>query len=155
VHDPAIGGGRWIGEGCHFVDLAAAVIGHPPTRVQAEASKPDALSALLRFADGSVATVEYLSTGHAAVPKEQLEIVGEGSVILLDDYRTLRWDTPGGSGRDARRGQDKGHRAETAAFVAGARAGVAPIPIAEQMMSMRATFAVADALATGMPITLG
>ena len=93
---PEEGGGRIVGELCHFVDLAACLAGAPPTRVFAMSAAPhksplltDDLSVLLSFADGSVATVIYTAAGDTTYPKERIEVFCEGRVMVSDDFRRL------------------------------------------------------------------
>lgn len=155
VHNPGIGGGRIIGEGCHFFDLAGALIGSTPLRVSAEATGPDSLSAVVKYANGSVAVIEYLSEGHTAVPKERLEIVSGGSILRLTDFRQLTWDTPSGSGRQELPLADKGHRAEVAAFLGAVRGGGRPpISMAELISATRLSFRALDAAAAGVGLPL-
>jgi len=150
VHDPVVGGGRVIGEGCHFFDLAGALVGSRPMRVTAEASSADSISALVKYVDGSVANIDYFSSGHPAVSKERLEVVAEGAVAQLDDYRTLTWHTPDGQGKQNLKLPDKGHREEVTAFLDAVRSGgPAPIPPAQFIDSMRVTFRALDAAAVG------
>jgi predicted dehydrogenase len=98
TQDPAIGGGRIIGEGCHFVDLlrflaGSPIVGHQATSIgQAPgiAIRGDKTSFTLRFADGSFGTVHYLANGHKAYPKERLEVFCAGRVLQLDNFRKLK-----------------------------------------------------------------
>ena len=106
--DPVEGGGRIVGEGVHFFDLCCWLLGQDPVEVRADRADTHAenvesennLTAILRFPDGSTATVVYCSLGHAGVPKEQVEIYGGGSVICIDNYRGIRF--AGGGGKDYR-----------------------------------------------------
>ena len=98
VNDPVEGGGRILGEVCHFADLSAALVGSQPVHVFAETVGPDGVAATLRYPDGSVAMLQYLSGGHPKVPKERIEIVGAGTVALIDDFQTTSWQGPGGKG---------------------------------------------------------
>ena len=96
LHDAAEGGGRLVGEACHFVDLLAYLAGAPARRVHAvrpgaagESSDPETFTALLEHANGSISTLVYSADGDAAHPKERLEVVGGGAVAVLDDFREL------------------------------------------------------------------
>jgi predicted dehydrogenase len=152
VHDPMEGGGRWLGEGCHFVDLANYLVGAALDRVHGEASPEDSVEAMLRYRDGSVATIAYLSQGHPALPKERIEILGNGSVLTLDDFMSVEWHTPGDTGRETAKRQDKGHRAEIKAFLGALReGGQLPISLIDLSASTRATILVQDAIRTGTP----
>jgi len=150
TRDPAVGGGRIIGEGCHFVDLLRHLAGSPIVAVQAAgpgAGSIDEGSITLRFADGSLGTVHYITTGHRAVAKERLEVMAGGRVLQLDNFRRLRghgW--PGFRSAGGWR-QDKGNAACTAAFIAAVRAGgPSPIPAEELFEVTRACFTAVEAL---------
>jgi predicted dehydrogenase/threonine dehydrogenase-like Zn-dependent dehydrogenase len=137
TQDPALGGGRLLGEACHFVDLLRHLAASPIEDLQlltAADSKlcPDTFSLQLRFADGSIGTVHYFANGSKAFPKERLEVFAAGKVLRLDNYRKLQaWGLPGFRTR-RRLSQDKGQQACCAAFLAAIEeAGPAPIPAAE------------------------
>jgi predicted dehydrogenase/threonine dehydrogenase-like Zn-dependent dehydrogenase len=127
--NPTIGGGRIVGEGCHFVDLLTYLAGVPiiegSTTFQrvAGAVRSDVASLQLRFADGSIGTVHYLANGPKDFPKERLEVFCGGGVLRLDNFRELRgFGWPGFDKQKLSR-QDKGHVAEMAALVAAVRTG--------------------------------
>lgn len=161
LHDPVDGGGRLLGEGCHFVDLLAHLIGAPPVLVHAvarpEPDRPiaatDSFAATLRFAGGSIANLVYAGDGDPRLPKERLEAFGGGLAAVLDDFRRL--DLYRNGRRERVRGnRDKGHRAQVARFVAVA-AGHAEAPPAESYVaSTRATLALVDSLNGGVPVEL-
>ncbi len=159
LRDDAEGGGRLVGEACHFVDLLAFLGGGPVRRVHAVrpgsdgAADPETCTALLELASGAVATLVYSADGDAAHPKERLEVIGGGAVAVLDDFRSLVVTHRGRSERFRTWGRDKGHAAELAATVAAVRAGAPePIPFRESVQGMRATFAIRQSLATGEPV---
>ena len=149
THDPRMGGGRIVGEVCHFVDVAAYLSGAQPASVSAVAvgggSEPreDDVSALLRFSDGSIATILYTAFGDPAFPKERIEVMGEGGAGALDDYRELKLYR---GGREKSHGgrRDKGHAAELKVFAEACRTGVQPWPVEDMAAVMRATFAIRD-----------
>lgn len=160
LHDPARGGGRLVGEGCHFIDYIIFMVGAPPVAVSAvalpgeEGSLQDNVQVTLRFADGSLGTLTYLSNGDPSLPKERLEVFCGGKVAVLDDFRALDL-TSGGHTRGVRRGQDKGHRAIWQAFLASLRAGgPAPIPYEQLFGGARAALAAVRSLETGHEIQL-
>jgi len=135
--DPVGGGGRIIGEACHFIDLlrflaGAGITGFQASRVAADPARAaDNTSFTLSFEDGSIGTVHYSASGHKAFPKERLEVFCAGRVLQLDNFRTLRgWGWPRFSRQSLWR-QDKGQRRCAAAFVAAMRAA-APAPIASE-----------------------
>jgi predicted dehydrogenase/threonine dehydrogenase-like Zn-dependent dehydrogenase len=155
TQDPAVGGGRIVGEACHFIDLlrhlvGAPIIGFAATsmgRAPGLAVADDKASFTLRFADGSFGTILYLANGHKSFPKERLEVFAAGRVLQLDNFRKLRgFGWPGFQTMNLWR-QDKGQRACAAAFVeAVQQGGESPIPFAELMEVSRVTVEVAEAL---------
>lgn len=135
TQDPAIGGGRLIGEGCHFIDLMRHLVGAPISGFQVMAmggAIKDTLSLQLSFEDGSLGTLHYLANGSKAFPKERLEIFAGGSVLQLDNFRRLDGFGWPGFSRQRLWRQDKGQKACAAAFVDALRSGApSPIPLAE------------------------
>ena len=115
--DPAEGGGRLIGEGCHFFDLMAWLAGSVPESVTAQriGDSVDDVSAAVRFADGSVGTLIYTGLGDPRYPKERIEIFVGGGVAVIDDFRAVEFS--GLPGKGAKGAQDKGHKAALANFV--------------------------------------
>lgn len=162
VHDPVEGGGRILGEACHFVDLLQHLAGAAPVRVSAECIAggakfrgDDNVIATLRFADGSIGTVLYTAAGDDRVAKERLEVYGEGGVAILDDFRTLELSRGGRARSERSPGQDKGFAEEMRRFLAAARAGdPMPIPFEQSLASTRATLAIVESLRTGAPVAL-
>ena len=153
THDPKVGGGRIVGEGCHFVDLLRYLAGHHIVGVQAtslrqsltDPIKEDKTSFTLEFADGSFGTVHYLANGHRSFPKERLEIFCSGQILQLDNFRRLHaYGWPGFTGRRLWR-QDKGHAAEVSAFFHAVETGApSPIPFHEMLEVTRTTFDIAE-----------
>jgi predicted dehydrogenase len=136
TQDRADGGGRLLGEGCHFIDLLRFLAGSPIERANAVAMGPrdstrtadDHVSITLTFADGSIGTIHYLANGHKGFPKERLEVFAGGRILQLDNFRKLRsWGWGRASTLRLWR-QDKGHRQCVAAFMEYVRRG-APSPI--------------------------
>lgn len=153
--DPEVGGGRIVGEACHFVDLAAFLAGARVVRVQAERLPDDGAVALLRFGDASTATIEYVTTGDPALGKERLEVHAAGTSFLLDDFRSLV------RVRNARRtevwrgAQDKGHRTEAREVVRALREGLPPpVPFDEAVAATDATFAILESISLGAAVDL-
>jgi predicted dehydrogenase len=148
TQDRDVGGGRIVGEGCHFIDLLRFLAGEKITTVRAhamEASAGDTVSIDLGFADGSIGTVHYFANGSKAFPKERLEVFALGRVIQLDNFRKMTgFGWPGFSKMNLWR-QDKGQKACAAAFVnAVATGGASPIPFEELIEVAEATIAAAD-----------
>lgn len=157
IQDPAVGGGRMVGEGCHFIDFMRFVCGAPVTKVQAlciqtanAAETPeDSISVNLQFADGSVGTLEYVAFGDTALPKERCEIHGEGSTAVMDNFCTTVCSGKLGK-RKLKGRQQKGFAEELAATIAAVKAGAAmPIAWCEIENVTRATFAVLKAVKSG------
>jgi len=150
TQDPVVGGGRLLGEGCHFVDLlrflaGAAIESHQVARMAA--ATPDTATVTLRFADGSLGTIHYFANGSKAFAKERLEIFAAGRVLQLDNFRRLTgYGWPGFAKMNLWR-QDKGQAACAAAFVQAVRAGApSPIPLAELIEVGRISIALEEAL---------
>lgn len=151
TQDPAVGGGRIVGEGCHFVDLALYFAGAQPTSVHAVAasgtSEPleDTVIATLGFENGSIATIAYSALGDPSLPKERIEVLGEHGAATIDDFRALHLHV-GGNETTKQSQRDKGHRAELEAFLAACRDGRQPWPADDMLAVTRATFAIRDAV---------
>jgi predicted dehydrogenase len=126
------GGGRVVGEVCHFVDTLAAVAGSPPTTASLIAAdgQPDAVSLQLCFADGSIGTVIYTSLGDPSLPKEYIEAWTTGRVAVIDDFRKGSYTAAGKTRKLAGAGQDKGFVGELSAFFDAVRSGSpSPVPL--------------------------
>lgn len=139
------GGGRVLGEVCHFVDTMCAVADAPVVRVSAQqpAGATDALAATLTFADGSVGVILYSAAGDPSFGKEYFEVFGDGRVAVLDDFRRLTLVKNGKRRRSSALRRDKGHRALLAAFVAATRGeGPLPMSLAEIANVTATTFAL-------------
>ncbi|HUG92003.1 MAG TPA: bi-domain-containing oxidoreductase [Planctomycetaceae bacterium] len=161
TQDADVGGGRIVGEACHFIDLLRFLCGQRIAGVQATVIGPaagmavreDKLSVTLTFADGSFGTVHYLANGHRSFPKERLEVFCAGRVLQLDNFRRLRgYGWPRFRRMNLWR-QDRGYRNEVQAFLEAIRtAGPAPIPFEEAVEVTRVSFDVVEAARTGQPI---
>jgi predicted dehydrogenase/threonine dehydrogenase-like Zn-dependent dehydrogenase len=152
VHDPQAGGGRIIGEGCHFIDLLRFLAGSSIERIAAVSLESgqacsDTLSFTLHFTDGSIGTVHYFTNGHQSYPKERLEVFGGGRILRLDNFKTLTgYGWPHFKHFRLPR-QDKGHMAEVMAFIQSVKSGgPPPIPIAELIEVTEASFQIAESL---------
>ncbi|MGC2368205.1 MAG: bi-domain-containing oxidoreductase [Candidatus Sulfotelmatobacter sp.] len=167
MNDPLQGGGRIVGEVCHFVDLLCFLTGSAPAEVETRSLANSALSnpgkysndnvvCSLRFADGSQGTISYLANGDKAYSKERIEVFGGGAVAVLEDFRRLEL-VRGGKKSVFRSGlrQDKGHRGECEAFVRAIQIGLeSPIPFHEIVDTMLATFALEESRCLGRPVTV-
>jgi predicted dehydrogenase/threonine dehydrogenase-like Zn-dependent dehydrogenase len=160
LHDPAQGGGRIIGEGCHFIDFLVFLAGSLPLEVIARAL-PDAgryhqdnVLLTFTFPDGSLGTLSYLANGDKSFPKERVEVFCGGKVAVLDDFRSLELVHDGQRQvQRARLKQDKGHQAIWGAFAQAVLSGGSP-PIAypELFGVTRAAFAAVESLQRGEPV---
>ena len=155
TQDPVTGGGRIIGEACHYIDLMRFLAGAPITSVQArrmgdtdaEAVTEDKAAITLGFADGSFGTIHYLANGGASFPKERVEVFAAGRTLQLDNFLKLRgFNWPGFSKQNLWR-QDKGQTACAAAFLNAVKTGgTAPIPASELFEVARVTIEAAELL---------
>jgi len=143
TQDRAVGGGRIVGEACHFIDLlrhlaGSAISSHHSTFM--ESANADTASIQLGFADGSIGTIHYFANGSKAFPKERLEVFAAGRVLQLDNFRKLQgFGWPGFDKLNLWR-QDKGQKDCAAAFVrALEQGGEPPIPLAELLEVGRVT----------------
>lgn len=151
-----VGGGRIVGEGCHFIDLLRHLVGARIISARAAcvgggagmAVREDKATLMLEFADGSLGTIHYFANGSKAFPKERLEVFCAGRVLQLDNFRVLRsWGWPGFRSMRLWR-QDKGQQACVAAFLAAVREGsAAPIALDEVVEVSRCSINLQAALA--------
>lgn len=163
-HDAAAGGGRLIGEACHFVDLASALVGVVPTEVYCVGvAKPgvpallnDNVSISLRFGDGSVANITYTADGSKAMSKEQIEVFGGGRCAVIDDFReAVLYEGDSGCKRVRPGAQDKGQKAMLLAWIVGLRSGVPALPAETAMAVSAATIGAVEAMSIGQPVPIG
>jgi len=162
VNDSEQGGGRILGEVCHFVDFLCFLAGACPIEVQAlTVGNPgqysmDNVVASLKFANGTLGTISYLANGDKSASKERVEVFGGGSVAILEDFRRLELVRNGRKQiTRARWGQDKGHKAEMQAFVDALRGKTPPpIPFEQVVGSTLATLRLRNSCQTGQPLTV-
>ena len=162
VNDPEQGGGRILGEVCHFVDFLCFLVGACPIEVRAQTvGNPgqysmDNVIASLKFANGTLGTISYLANGDKSASKERVEVFGGGSVAILEDFRRLELVRNGRKQiTHARWGQDKGHKAEMQAFVDALRGKMPPpIPFEQVVGSTLATLRLQNSCQTGQPLTV-
>lgn len=154
AHDRDAGGGRIIGEGCHFIDLVRFFVGAPITAVHttqigmppSDGIQNDKVTITLSFADGSIGTVHYFANGPKALMKERYEAFVADRHLQLDNFQKL---TATGWGKNAsmKGKQDKGHAAALAAFVTSVKNGTAaPIPLDEVLEISRWSIKAAEGL---------
>jgi predicted dehydrogenase/threonine dehydrogenase-like Zn-dependent dehydrogenase len=160
--DPAQGGGRILGEACHFVDLMTFLADSLPVRVTAGnapasgADTEDNFAAVMEFANGSVGSLVYSSAGDRSFGKERVEVFCGGNVAVLEDFRRLDiWRDGVHRSWQARLRQDKGHRAIWDAFLQSILdGGPAPIPVEELFAVTRATFALLRSMRERRQVTI-
>ena len=151
VHDPKVGGGRILGEACHFIDLAVFLAGSPIQSVTARAldngrNLLDTVVIQLGFENKSIASITYCSQGNSNLSKEYYEVFCQGTTAILDDFQSLTL-----YGKTVKKekasSQDKGHRKEVELFLESLnRGGSGPISFAECYHSMLATFKVMESI---------
>ncbi len=160
VQDPEQGGGRIIGEVCHFVDFLTFLAGSLSKRVHARALanngryQTDNLTATIEFVNGSLGTITYVAGGDKAFSKERVEVFGGGTVAVLDNFRKLElWRN--GQRKVVRSilAQDKGHCQEWTAFANNIKSGQqAKTGFDEIIQVANSTFSIASALRLGEPV---
>jgi predicted dehydrogenase/threonine dehydrogenase-like Zn-dependent dehydrogenase len=158
IQDPQAGGGRIVGEVCHFIDLVHFLTGSLTARVFAEAVQArhaeikdaDSVFITLRLADGSNASIAYLAEGDKSLAKERVEIFGEGKTLILDDFRSVTAYHNGRAKTSKTATQDKGQHEEVRTVCEMVTTGgPAPIALADLAATTRATFRVLDSLRNG------
>ncbi|MDB4671780.1 bi-domain-containing oxidoreductase [Pirellulaceae bacterium] len=160
IQDPAIGGGRIIGEVCHFVDYLIWLAKSLPSKVQAVVvpdanSHNDTVSINIQFQNGSIGTVHYFANGSPALPKEKIEIFDSGQCFILDDFKQLQIAKSGKLRNKKRSTQDKGQFNSVSEFLFSIKDGkTAPIPFNEIVANHVACFAVLESLKNGATIEL-
>ena len=160
IHNPEEGGGRIIGEMCHFIDLARHFSNSKLTTIQASSARnsiktSDDITANLQFENGSLATIAYTSLGDPGFPKERYEIFTGGNVIVLDNFKNLSVTANGSTKNYSSRNQDKGFRDELIAFRdTVAKGGPGIIDENEFFETSYGTLAILESLQTGLTIKL-
>jgi len=155
TQDPTEGGGRIMGEVCHFIDLMQFFCEADPVAVSAmcintqnrEVKPDDNVVINLKFGDGSVGSIGYFAEGASRMPKEQCEILGAGRSAVIHNFQKVSLL---GSGKEKTvRGAGKGHKEEVIAFLDGVASGTGPIGISSQLATTLATLEILEALASG------
>ena len=161
TQDQSEGGGRIVGEVCHFIDLMQFLTGVAPQSVYAESVaagsgsivSEDSVFITLQFADGSNGMIAYLAEGDRSLPKEHVEIFGEGKTFVIEDFRSAKVYVDGREKKETLRQQDKGQAEETRVACAVVAEGKpAPITLRELEATTRATFRIRDSLRTGQRV---
>lgn len=161
IQDPEVGGGRMIGEGCHFIDLASALVGSNVKTVYAVGTSKAEKSALLNdnlclsltFENGSAANITYTADGSKAMAKEYIEVLGGGRSAQIHDFKEVALFTGDtGTKRNKLSVQDKGQKAMIAAWLEGLKLGEPCVEYECLMATSLATVMAVESLACGMPM---
>jgi len=154
INDPDTGGGRIIGEGCHFIDLAMFIAGSGIISVHANSMNDpnnlnDTVSINLSFENGSVANISYFSNGSKELPKECLEIFCDGTTVVIDDFKKMTIYREKVKTIKLKK-QDKGHKEELKRFFKSIEKGLpSPIPFDDLYNVSKATLAILDSISNG------
>lgn len=160
IQDPEFGGGRIIGEVCHFVDTLTFLSGSLPVSVHANAMADpsnlnDTLNVTLTYQNGSIGTISYLANGDKRVSKERIEIFSHGAVAVVDDFKELTIYSHGKKKRKNLLSQDKGQKEEVRQFVNAILNGAAElISFKEIYNTSLVTFKIIDSIQTGESIKI-
>ena len=146
IQDSEIGGGRIIGEVCHFIDFMTFVNGSSPVSVSAVAlpdneNLNDSVNISLKFENGSIGTILYISNGCKSLSKEYFEMNTYGSSVVIDDFKVMKSYAKGKVKKTKLFNQNKGQREMVEAFISGIESsGQSPIPFKETYLTTLATF---------------
>ena len=163
IQDPKVGGGRLIGEGCHFVDLAMALTRSAPKSIFAVGTDKSDKSALLNdnvmismtFENGSVANIAYVADGSKAMSKEFVEVFGGGKAATINDFREVKlFDGDSNEQTLKKSGQDKGQKAMLAAWVQGLKTGQPCVAYETLMQASLATVLAVESLTVAAPLAV-
>ncbi|MER2998500.1 bi-domain-containing oxidoreductase [Pontibacter populi] len=155
VHDLQIGGGRIIGEACHYLDLMVYLTGSPIKSICMNAlgtnpeENTDNVSILVKFENGSNGVVNYFANGHKSYSKERVELYSQGRTLIMDNFRKTEGFGFKGFSK-LKTGQDKGHAAQFKKLIESLKLGGEPlIPMYELVNITLASFAAINSLKTG------
>jgi len=161
VHDPVEGGGRIIGEVCHFIDTIQYLTRGEPVSVFAQSlslggkrTQTDNVSITLRLSDGSVGTIVYLANGDSSVPKERIEISCGGKTAIVDNFKALETYAGGAKRVHESLSIDKGHKTEVEEFITSVHLATDLIPFQSLVATTRTTFKIIESLQTGLPVSV-
>lgn len=157
IQDRTIGGGRIIGEGCHFIDTCSYIIGSDVVSVFAttvqknDQSIPDEdnVNIVLNYANGSTATIAYYAYGDTTMPKEYIEVFGNGVSMSMTDFRELIIYKNGKAHKEKSSNQDKGFVGEFKAFKDAVKSGESAISFESIYNTTKTTFKILESIRTG------
>jgi predicted dehydrogenase len=154
IQDPETGGGRVVGEVCHFVDLCAFIAGSPVEEVYASVLETpgeyndDNVCIVLKHANGARASIDYLANGDPSLPKEVIEVFSGRGVATCEDFVATTFSRGGKRSKHKTSGMDKGFAQELKAFQQGVLSGASPIPFESLENTTRATFRILESVAS-------
>jgi predicted dehydrogenase/threonine dehydrogenase-like Zn-dependent dehydrogenase len=163
IQDPVVGGGRIIGEGCHFVDLASALVSSNVRSIYCIGSAKENKSAMLNdnvlismtFYNGSIANIIYTADGSKAMPKEYIEVFGGGRSAVIDDFKSVDLFDGDADGRKIKLGaQNKGQKEMLQAWMDGIRSGVPCVSVECLLTTSMATIMAVESMTLGQPLTV-
>lgn len=159
IQDPILGGGRILGEACHFVDYVSWLAGSAPASVYAVAipdpnALNDVVSIQIKMANGSIASIGYYANGSKTLSKERIEVFQGGLSAVVDDFKRIDIYASNGKVRSRKGVQNKGQATMLDAFIRNLKEGRDTIPAAEIFQNTLATFAVLDSLREGKVVSL-
>jgi predicted dehydrogenase len=155
IQDMEIGGGRILGEVCHFIDYLTFINGSLPVFVFAAAlddanNHNDTLTVSLKYQNGSVGSVQYFANGSKSLPKEYVEVYSHGVTAILNDFRELKIYGKGRPYKKRLMSQDKGQKNEVKSFINSILKGATPIiPLNEIINTTDVTFKIIESIKTG------
>jgi predicted dehydrogenase/threonine dehydrogenase-like Zn-dependent dehydrogenase len=161
IQQPSVGGGRIIGEICHFIDMMQFLTKAEPIKVFAESigssnekiTVADNIAITVKFKNGSLGNLTYLANGDKSMPKELIEVFGSGKIAVINDFKSGTIFKNGKTIRLSSSG--KGHKEEIQSFLAAIKDGLdSPIPFRSVCLTTLTTFKILDSLATGYPQTI-
>jgi predicted dehydrogenase/threonine dehydrogenase-like Zn-dependent dehydrogenase len=161
IQDADLGGGRIIGEVCHFIDLLTFMTGSQPQSVYAAVlpaanNLDDTLTITLTYANGSIGTICYFANGDKSLPKERLEVFAHGSAAILNDFKSLAIHVGGRKKEHKLLSQDKGQKNEVQIFIQGILQGQgSPVSFEEIYRTSLVTFKIIESWRTGQVLDLG
>jgi len=160
VHDPEDGGGRIVGEVCHFIDLAQYLTGSLPKEVFAQSLSSDGyklsdnVNISLSMENGSIVSISYLASGDKLFPRERVEVFGGGAVGVVDNFKRAVFYRRGKKESFRCMGVDRGYKAEVQAFFRGIREAKQPVELKEYIATTLTTFAIEEAVRKGNIISM-
>jgi polar amino acid transport system substrate-binding protein len=161
THDPVEGGGRIVGEVCHFIDTIQYLSGGEPTHVFAqslslrgEGTQSDNVAITVRLSNGSVGVITYLANGDNAVPKERIEAFSGGKTAVIENFKRLETYHGGAKKVYETLAVEKGHKAEVEKFISSIHLANDLIPFESLVATTRATFKIIESLESGLPVEL-